>query len=69
MFGFTKGYRAWAIKQAGKPKLLFISAICFTASFMIGYRCLFKPYTKKKRYVEAEDYANAIYSRELIKEL
>lgn len=67
MFGLTKGYQAWATKQAGKPKLLVISAICFTASFYIGYRCFVTPYVKKRRYTDAEEYANKIYASELIK--
>lgn len=53
-------YENWKKKQRGRPLLLIISMIGFTVSFGGLYQFFYKPWARKKRLEEAEEFANIL---------
>ncbi|KAJ8973649.1 hypothetical protein NQ317_002923 [Molorchus minor] len=58
----------WQKKQYGNPNLLIIAVVGFTFSFYGFYRYGYKPWSKKRKMHEAEEYADYILSIEANKE-
>lgn len=51
-------------KYGGRPHLLLIAGACLTFSFYGFYRYGYKPWNRRKKLNEAEEYANFIYEKQ-----
>lgn len=57
-------HRTLVAKYSGKPGLLIVAAACFTFSLFGFYRYGYKPWNRKRKFNEAEEYANFVYEKE-----
>lgn len=57
-------HKALSAKYGGKPSLLLVAGACFTFSLYGFYQYGYKPWNRRKRCTEAEEYANFVYKKE-----
>lgn len=50
-------YNAWKARQAGRPALLGIAGVGFLITFYGSYFYLYKPWVKRRKIAQAEEYA------------
>lgn len=57
-------YETWKARHAGRPVLLAVAGIGFFITFSVSYLHLFKPWMKRRKIAQAEEYANILESRQ-----
>lgn len=53
-------HQVWKKKQRGRPLLLVVALLGFGVSLGGGYNFLFRPWVRRRRLEEAEEFANVL---------